>query len=216
MGVRYDPDRHHRRSIRLKGYDYALPGAYFVTICVQGHLFLFGDIVNGEMRWNDAGLLVQSAWQRLPQRFPALELDVSIVMPNHFHGIVFVGAPLVGALDERAAAYVADRADPARGRAPTRGAPTRPALGEIVGAFKSITTNEYLRGIREHDWPPLRERLWQRNYYEHVIRDEYSLNRIREYILTNPLGWALDRENPQRQGEGDFDRWLSSCDAMKR
>jgi putative transposase len=88
-------------------------------------------------------------------------------------------------------------------------------LGDIIGAFKSLTTNEYARGIHHHDWPPFHDRLWQRNYYEHVIRDEEALNRIREYIVTNPLGWALDRENPQRQGEDDFDRWLTSFAAPK-
>jgi putative transposase len=215
MAVRYDPERHHRRSIRLKSYDYAQPGAYFVTVCVQSHLCLFGDVVDGEMRCNDAGRMIESIWQQVPRRFPTVEPDVSIVMPNHFHAIVLVGAPLVGALDEPAA-EVTDGADRAWGRAPTGGAPTPPTLGDIIGAFKSLTTNAYARGLREHDWPPVHERLWQRNFYEHVIRDEVARNRIREYIVTNPLGWVLDRENPQRQGEDEFDHWLASFQPPKR
>jgi putative transposase len=216
MAVPYDRERHHRRSIRLRNYEYAQSGAYFVTICVQNHLCLFGDVVDGEMRWNDAGRMIKTIWQRLPKRFPVIEPDASIVMPNHFHAIVLVGAPLVGALDARAVVGDPDEANAARGRAPTRGAPTSPALGDIIGAFKSLTTTEYARGIHERDWPPFQGRLWQRNYYEHVIRDDDALNRIREYILTNPLGWTLDRENPERRGEDEFDRWLASFEAPKR
>jgi putative transposase len=126
-----------------------------------------------------------------------------------------VGALLVGALPHAASASSESPTTARASRAPTRGAPTPPALGDIIGAFKSVTTNEYARGCREHDWPPFHNRLWQRNYYEHVIRDDDALNRIREYIVTNPLGWAPDRENPQRQGEDDFDRWLTSLAAAK-
>jgi putative transposase len=213
--VPYDLDRHHRRSIRLKSYDYAQPGAYFVTVCVQSHLCLFGDVVDGEMGWNDAGRMVEAIWQQLPERFPAIELDASIVMPNHFHAILLVGAPLVGALPHAASAASGSPPAARASRAPSRGAPTPLALGDIIGAYKSLTTNEYARGIRTHEWPSFHFRLWQRNYYEHVIRDDEGLNRIREYIVTNPLGWAMDRENPQGQGEADFDRWLTSFAAPK-
>jgi len=190
--------RHHRRSIRLKGYDYTQPGAYFVTICTQNHLFLFGDVVEGRMLLNDAGSMVQTVWEGLPRRFPNVQLDAYVVMPNHFHAIVIivdvhppVGAPLVGA---------------------QKGAGTRPApaLGYIVGAFKSMTTNEYIRGVRQFRWTPFPARLWQRNYYEHIIRNEGELDHIRGYIVDNPLRWHLDRENPERVGEDEFDRWLDN------
>ena len=194
----YDPERHHRRSIRLKEYDYTQPGAYFVTICTQNRLFLFGDVVEGRMLLNDAGLMVQTVWEGLPRRFPNVQLDAYVVMPNHFHAIVIivdvhppVGAPLVGA---------------------QKGAGTRPAptLGYIVGAFKSMTTNEYIRGVRQFRWTPFPGRLWQRNYYEHIIRNEGELNRIRGYIVNNPPRWHLDRENLERVGEDEFDRWLDN------
>lgn len=99
MSSQYDPDKHHRRSIRLKHYDYSTPGHYFVTICLQNRACLLGNIVAGQMHLNDAGHMVQKNWIDLPQRFPHIALDEFVIMPNHFHGIVAlhnpVGAPLV-------------------------------------------------------------------------------------------------------------------------
>jgi REP element-mobilizing transposase RayT len=178
--VKYDPARHHRRSIRLRGYDYSQAGAYFVTVCVQGRERLFGDVVDGEMRLNDAGQMVAQCWHELPAHFPHLELDEFVVMPNHMHGIIIVGAPFMapygpGAVNQGAV---------------NQGAINRaPTLGEIVRSFKALAT----RRIRQAGVTAF---AWQRNYYEHIIRDEESLNRIREYIVNNPLQWALDRENP--------------------
>ena len=185
-----------RRSLRLQGFDYSKEGAYFVTVCTRNRECLFGAVVDGKMRLNDVGRVVQSVWDGLSERFSVIELDACVVMPNHIHGIIAVGAPLVGAQEG----------------IPDDGATTRvaPTVGNIVGAFKSITTNEYIRGVKTGSWPPFFDRLWQRNYYEHVIRSEESLNRIREYISTNLLRWELDRENPWRQGEDEFDRWLAT------
>jgi putative transposase len=154
----YHPNRHHRRSIRLRGYDYATPGTYFVTICAQNRLRLFGAIADGVMIRSQAGELISSIWESLPLRFPTVELDVFVVMPEHFHAIV--------ALKEA-------------------GIDTMP-LGNIIGAFKSLTTNVYIHGVRESGWPPFEQRLWQRNYYESIIRDADHLARVRNYILTNP------------------------------
>jgi len=262
----FDPQRHHRRSIRLKGYDYTQAGVYFVTICTQARECLFGDVVNDQMRLNDAGQMVESAWLDLPQRFPNVELDEFVIMPNHMHGIILiavgaglvpapngattatidrattrvaptttpdVGAGLVPALDEattgRATTRVAPTTTPDAGaglvpaldeattdRATTRVAPTSPPnvgaglvpalgattrvaptrLGDIVGAYKSITTHEYIVGVRERGWPPFEGKVWQRNYYEHIVRNERELDAIRPYIRNNPLQWALDRDNP--------------------
>jgi putative transposase len=166
--MRYDPDKHHRRSIRLRGYDYRRPGAYFVTICVHGRANLFGAVIAGEMRLNAAGLMIDSEWEALPQRFPALCLDVYTIMPNHFHAIMTLGdAPATAA-----------------------------RLGDIVGAFKSLTTNGYIRGVCDHGWPPFDRRLWQRNYYEYIIRGEADLARIRDYIRNNPARWDADQLHP--------------------
>jgi len=149
--------------------------------------------------------MVHTAWEQLPQRFATIELDAFVVMPNHFHAVVHVGTPLVGALPMEDALGPVAQTD----RAPTRGAPTNPTLGQILGAFKSLTTNEYRRGVRDHGWPPYPGRLWQRNYYEHIIRTEESLVQIQDYLLLNPQRWEWDAENPERRGEDDFDRWLA-------
>jgi REP-associated tyrosine transposase len=181
----YDPDRHHRRSIRLRGYDYSQAGAYLVTIRTQGRSRLFGDVVDGRVELNHAGQMLWSEWEAIPARFPRIELDEFVVMPNHVHGIVWiVGAPLVGALSP----------DAEDGETTT----VAPTLGEVVGTFKSLTTNGYIRGVKEHQWPAFPGRLWQRNYYEHIVRTDESLARIRQYIIDNPAQWADDDENPAR------------------
>jgi putative transposase len=233
------PDIHHRRSIRLQGYDYAQAGAYFVTICTQDRECLFGKVVNGEMVLNDAGRMVQAVWDGLPGRFPFIELDQFCVMPNHVHGIIVLTGRRPGSCD-RARLTLGDHKDrpyvlptdqsEGKGRGescirptaghhpPTSGDKSRPykargtldgTVGRVLQAFKSITIHEYVMGIRRQKWHLFEGRLWQRNYYEHIIRDEDSLNRIREYITTNPLHWELDRENPQCTGEDEFDRWLA-------
>jgi putative transposase len=124
--------------------------------------------------------MVVKVLERLNRRFPEVEIDTYAVMPNHIHGIIWlVGAPLVGALDHAIAV-------------PTRVAPT---LGDIVGAFKSITTDEYINGVKMMEWVPFSGKLWQRNYYEHVIRNENALNALRSYIATNPSQWTNDPDN---------------------
>ncbi|MBU4252305.1 MAG: transposase [Candidatus Omnitrophica bacterium] len=175
-------DNRNRRSIRLVGYDYSRAGYYFVTVCVNERRNLFGDIDGGEMTLNDVGIMVENNWNKLKQRFQFVDLDEFIVMPNHLHGvIVIVGAPLVGAQNGD---VIADDDG-----ATTRVAPT---LGDIIGAFKSITTNEYIRNVKNENWLPFDEYFWQRNYYEHVIRNDNDLNRIREYIVNNPVQWKED------------------------
>jgi putative transposase len=305
----YDPNRHHRRSIRLKGYDYSQAGAYFITICTQDRACLFGKVVNGEMRLNDAGRMVLAEWNMLPERFPHVVLDAFVVMPNHVHGIVVITNPatddtattapkivgtglvpvpnagtmdaapnagtmgavpdagtmgavpdagtmgaapdagtmgaapnagtmgaapnagtmgaapnagtmgaapdagMMGAVpDDGATTRVAPTAATIVGTGlvpvPDDGATTRattrtttrvaPTVGDIVGAFKSRVTVEYIRGVKTSGWPPFRGRLWQRNYYEHIIRNERALNAIRQYIIENPRRWQMDRENEAR------------------
>ena len=178
-----NPDIHHRRSVRLKGYDYSQAGLYFVTICTQNRLCLFGKIKESNLQLNDAGIMIEHQWQELIYRFDNIKLDEFVVMPNHFHGIVeCVGAPLVGA--QNAGQPGTEEGQP-QGIAPT--------VGNVVGAFKSMTTNEYIRGVKNVGWPRFNKKLWQRNYYEHIIRDEKSYYQISEYIKTNPLKWRDDK-----------------------
>jgi putative transposase len=185
-----------RRSLRLKGYDYSQVGAYFITVCTQDRECLFGNVVSSEMQLNDAGRMIQGKWETLAERFPEVELDALVVMPNHVHAIIAI------AID----AIVGAGLVPAR-RATTRVAPT---VGDIVGAFKSLTTVSYTHGVKQLGWPAFRGKLWQRNYYEHVVRNEESLRQIRQYIADNPAQWDFDRENPaalvpQKRNDGRGD-----------
>ena len=188
------PSRH---SIRIPGYDYSEVGPYFITICTHQRKTLLGEIKDQEIVLSEAGGMVHQSWQDLPQRFPGVVLDAFVVMPNHVHGVLgLVGAGL--ALPEAGAASSAPTADGAL-------AVKKVTLPAIVRTFKSLSAIHVNRALSRQGQP-----FWQRNYYEHVIRDEKSLDRVREYILHNPLRWALDAENPRPQGRDEFDRWLAS------
>ena len=187
MDVRY------RHSIRLREYDYTQDGVYFVTICCQNRACLFGEIVGGEMQTSDAGRMVEKWWYELANKIAIIELDEHIVMPNHFHGIIMiVGADLRVCPDITEPRPLEDR-----NQGEHIGSPLQtPSLGQIVQWFKTMTTNEYIRSVYEANWEPFHRRLWQRNYYEHIIRNEESLNKTRLYIQTNPAQWETDSENP--------------------
>jgi len=183
--MKYDHNIHHRRSIRLKGYDYSQAGAYFVTICTQDKECLFGDIVDGEIRLNDAGRMVRDIWHKITEHFPHADIDEFVVMPNHFHGIGVINS------DGKGMAC----------HAPTQRQFAKPIAGSlsaIVGSFKSAVTRQ-INQIRNTPGYP----VWQRNYYEHVIRDEEEINRIREYIIGNPAKWSDDENNPVNIIRGD-------------
>ncbi len=192
--MKYNPDIHHRRSIRLKQYDYSSEGAYFVTICAQHRQCLFGDVMDGEMRLNDAGKIILSVWDELPLYYPGANVDAFVVMPNHIHGIIVltVGAGPRACPENRTAR-------PEKGQ-PQGVAPTMP-LPDLVQRFKSLTTSRYRHGVMQFRWPSFPGKLWQRNYYEHIIRNEDELNRIRQYICDNPSNWETDEENPNGKSQ---------------
>lgn len=197
--MRYDPARHHRCSIRLRGYDYSQKGAYFVTICTQKReLFLQNE---------DVGRMVTNVWRQLESKYPQIRLDEFVVMPNHIHGIIVIDV-VVGA-DQRVGADLrvcpndvggmgkGEHAGSPQQRPPEQGSPQH-ALGSIIQWFKTMTTNYYMRGIRNNAWRPFPGRFWQRNYYERIIRNENEMNRIREYITGNPARWDWDHNNSDR------------------
>ena len=157
-----------RRSPRLKDYDYTCEGAYFVTICVQHRLCLFGDVIDGDLRPSDAGIMVAQWWEKLPDKYADVSLDAYVVMPNHFHGIV---------------AMFRDE--------------SRPSLTRILQWHKTMTTNDYIRGVKQHRWTPFPGKLWQPSFYDHIIRHEESLDKTREYIANNPSQWHLDKNDPE-------------------
>jgi len=176
-----NPDIHYRRSIRLKGYDYSRPGLYFMTICTKDRLPLFGDIENSQMGLNDAGKMIENWWHELKNKFSNSELHSHITMPNHFHGIIqIVGADLCVCPDQEDE-FIKE------------GEHTGSPLHKMVQWFKTMTTNEYIRNIKQNRWQPFKGKLWQRNYYEHVIRNEKSYHDLSEYIMNNPINWQEDR-----------------------
>ncbi len=178
--MRFDPDKYHRRSVRLQGYDYSQPGAYFVTVCTHGGDCILGDVVDGQVRLSSLGDVVRRVWHGLEERFERIELDSFVVMPNHVHGIVVI-TPVVGA---RVGAI---HELPLQGRTQRR----RMLLPKVVGYFK-MNASRAINGLRGTPGTP----VWQRNYYEHVVRGEWELRAIQQYILDNPFNWQLDRENP--------------------
>jgi len=212
-----DMPLHHRRSIRLKGYDYSQAGAYFVTIVTQGRAPLLGEVVGGVARLSPAGEMVAKWWDELENKFPGVELGAFVVMPNHIHGIINIIESIVG-VDLRGDPETGGHAGPPR-RDPAVGVDLRgdpetgghddwgkhaglplPAasLSTIIQWYKTMTTNAYIRGVKQSGWPPFAGRFWQRNYYEHIIRNQGEHDRIHRYIEANPLNWGEDRENLER------------------
>lgn len=183
--MRYDPEVHHRRSIRLKGFDYSRQGAYFVTICTHERECLLGAIVEGAMVLSETGQIAQFVWDDLPNHVAGCVPSEFIVMPNHVHGIVL----LVGAGSKPARGAGADV--PEKTWAGLEPAPTRQTLSEIVRQFKTFSARR-INAMRSTQGVP----VWQRNYYEHVIRNEDDYHRIAEYITTNPARWEEDTLHP--------------------
>ncbi len=181
--MKFDPDKHHRRSIRLKEYDYSLSGGYFITIVAWQRECLFGEIVGGEMRLSGFGEIARSEWFKTGELRQNVELleDEFVVMPNHIHGIIWIKED--------------DTVGARRRRAPTEQfrKPVKGSIPTIVRAYKSavaFSIND-LRGTRGVS-------VWQSNYYEHIIRDDADRQRIRRYIESNPIMWADDKENPAK------------------
>jgi REP element-mobilizing transposase RayT len=177
--MKYNPDIHHRRSIRVKGYDYSQAGLYFITICTQNRLCLFGEIVDDDRgtticALNEYGRIAEKEWIKTSKMRPNIRLDVFVIMPNHMHGIIEIA-------DGRGTMH----------RAPTVeqfGKPTSNTIPTIIRGYKSSVTKQ-INILRNQPGVP----VWQRNYYEHIIRDEKSYYQISEYIQTNPLKWQDDK-----------------------
>ena len=222
--MKYDPQKHHRRSIRLKGYDYTQPGAYFITICTHHRDEIFGEVINGEMKLSPLGMIVREEWFRSAEMRKEIRLidEELVVMPNHIHGIIWIVDPNVGAdrvrpnkgdrpnvgicLDDgiqqfmnRASTMYPNDQDvrgnqDARGQnQDARGASLRRArgsLGSIIAGFKASVSSRAKRELNMTG-------IWQKNYYDHIIRNDRELNNIRWYIARNPFNWQLDRDNSQ-------------------
>lgn len=169
--MKFNPEFHHRRSIRLRGYDYSQNGVYFVTLCTQNRECLFGRIVGGEIRLNDFGMIISDTWIWMKKQYDYVDLGEFVIMPNHFHGLLLIH----------------------KCRGGSRTAPTERSkpLGRLLGVFKTVSTKR-INGIRQTPGVA----VWQRNYYEHIVRDDDESSRIREYTIGNPANWDHDEDNP--------------------
>ncbi len=195
-------NEHHRRSLRLKGYDYSQAGGYFVTICAYGKECLFGEVESGLMRLNEYGEIVASEWVRSAELRLEIDCGEFVVMPNHFHGIVhIVGAygntPSPGntpiSRDEKKMVSFRNKGVLPYGKGVLPYAPTSPSgnVGSMVRGFKGAASRR-INQLRNTPGAP----VWQRNYYEHIIRDEADYNRIAEYVSSNPQRWMEDSLHP--------------------
>ena len=215
----YNPQMHNRRSIRFKGYDYTQAGLYFITICCQNRACLFGEIENGKMMLNDAGAIANDCWLNIPNHFPNAILHEYVIMPNHVHGIIeLVGAnnhspktnnhspvselhspktelhspknkknnnSVIG--DNRAKNVSVIGDNRAKNVSPLR-SPSK-TVGSVVRGFK-IGVTKWMRQNTDTFY------IWQRNYWEHIIRDDISYENISQYIINNPTKWNNDKLNP--------------------
>ncbi len=172
-----------RKSIRLREYDYSLQGSYFVTVCARERANLFGEIIDGIMNENECGTIIRSCWKELPAHYRNILLDAFVLMPNHVHGIIIIVDDVVGARSPRPYKKI--------------------TLGNIIAFFKYQST-KCINEMRNTPGIP----IWQRNYYEHIIRNEKSVYRIREYISTNPQQWTWDKEYSLFEGTDAFNCWL--------
>ena len=171
-------NKHHRKSIRLKGYDYSQQGCYFVTICTKNRMPLFGEIAGGEMNLNFWGRITDECWQAIPDHYPHVSLDEYVIMPNHIHGIIVInpsGGVGVQNVEPLRHEYQINQYQHIIPK----------SLGSIVRGFEIGVTKWFRHHTDIHT-------VWQRNFHDHVIRNEEGLNRIRQYIMDNPKNWEKD------------------------
>lgn len=186
-----------RRNLRVPEFDYSQPGAYFVTIVTQDRKRLFGHIFDGEMVLNEIGRMVAEIVEGVPQHYQNINVEVSVIMPNHIHILFLIADVVAGPRACQSESPNACQSDQTKSGQPQGVDPTKEGLSlpEIVHRIKSITTHRYMLGVRDKGWSRFEKRLWQRNYYEHVIRNERDYQAIYEYIVANPTNWDKDEEN---------------------
>jgi REP element-mobilizing transposase RayT len=192
------PDYRRRRSIRLKNFDYSTHGAYFITICSEHRACFFGKIETDEMQLSATGDIARRCWMNIPVQFKSAEIDEYVLMPNHFHAIVFLLGEESDSINQTQGGVITQTQEGLMNQTPTVDGAGRDwilmkcqklSLGKIIRHFKA-KASKLIHDSSEAQF------AWQRNYYEHIIRDDHELDRIREYIRTNPLKWQWDRENP--------------------
>lgn len=217
--MKYNPNIHHRRSVRLRGYDYGKEGMYFITICTQHRVHFFGEVENGEMVLSPFGEIAHREWEKLPERWPHIELGAFQIMPNHMHGVLLVHRPYSTVLTATSSGTTTRAAptddgdnDPAGTTlvvVPNDGEntplfppeipfskmqwATRPYLGQVIGAYKSIVATECLNHHKENQPGVWLDKIWQRGFDERIIRSREAFDKISNYIINNPKNWKEDK-----------------------
>ena len=208
--VNPDPLLPHRKKLRIPDFDYSQPGAYYVSVVTQGRRKLFGQIIDGEMILNDIGKMVKEVIDQFPEHYPGINVELFVVMPNHIHALLLISDVVAGPRACQSNRGQLQGVDPTeegpylsnhRARQSNDGQPQgvdptqeQLSLPDTVHRIKSLTTHRYMIGVRDMGWPRFAHRLWQRNYYEHVIRNERDYRAICEYIIANPKNWEKDEE----------------------
>lgn len=205
----YDPEKHHRKSIRLKDYNYSSDGAYFITLVTKNREAFFGEIINGEMILSEIGKIAFNNWSEIDKHFNNVVLDEFVIMPNHVHGVIFLDSHYVNSGDVECGgvkfyALTTITKNDLTGKKLTNKkddyfsnlAPKKNTISSIIRAYKASVTSNCKKN-HYHNFQ------WQRNYYEHIIRNEKALNNIRKYIKENTMKWFLDKENEK----GDFEKY---------
>ena len=216
---KYNPNIYARKSLRLKWYDYSSKGLYFITICVNKSICLFWDISHGKHHTFESARMIEFYWKKLEEKYNHIKIHDYIVMPNHFHGIIEItkiwwpcdckicrgtpcGYPRTETHILRTATYIPEitcAPEKIEKQGTHKGYPyeecpyNKNVLWNIIGTFKSETTNAYIKGVKKKKWEPFYKKLWQRNYYEHIIRDESGYLNISQYIRDNPAKWREDK-----------------------
>ncbi|MFV0483583.1 MAG: transposase [Bacteroidales bacterium] len=203
--MKYNPDIHHRHSIRLPNYDYSAEGLYFITICTHKKECLFGHIENEEMILNDAGRMVGRWYYEIENKFSNIKCLEMVVMPNHFHCIIQIKSPNTTEQNKntncrgRPACLPSCSVDTEQNKnTEIQGAHAGAPLHRVVQWFKTMSTNDYINGVKNHGWHTFDGKFWQRNYYEHIIRNDKAYQKILDYIGENPLKWNDDELNPKQ------------------
>jgi REP element-mobilizing transposase RayT len=186
--LKISKDQPKRKILRLKDFDYTTEGAYFVTICTRNMEDYFGKVIYEEMILNKSGQMIEEWWKKLEKKYEEIILDEYIIMPNHLHGVLMIIRDKPVGTDPRVRP---DNKDKPVG-ADLRVRPN-PSLSDFIKWFKTMTTNHYIRNVKVENWKPFDKKLWQRSFYERIIRNEKDLNNIREYIINNPLKWEWEK-----------------------
>jgi putative transposase len=185
-----------RKRNRLSGFDYSKGYAYFVTICIHDNLHLLSEIINEQSVLSESGKMIESWWLELSNKYDDVILDEYIIMPNHIHGIIIINDSVVDGLRvvPNEITSVGDDLCVVPGKTDRHIGPTLP---EIIQWFKTMTTNEYIHGVKEGTFQRFNKHLWQRSYYDRIIRNEKEMNNIQAYIHYNPLKWDWEKHHPE-------------------